>query len=211
MQGHRVKTASLALWLAFTALSYPECARGLQETRKADAEGQSRPTLLLDPSGPLEAVVDGRRIRIADEALGAWNLGNRIVAYSARDGAGGFENEGEALYLYDLTTSRRRKIMSEVFMIDNVEEVKTSAGRTALIVAMRDGGLGASHVAVVDPGRGEVFLRRLAEITARKGDIITIGIYRPEDVDKPYARRYQTERYDLKTLLKRRVISNRRR
>jgi hypothetical protein len=76
--------------------------------------------------------------------------------------------------------------------------------------------LGANYVAVVDPGRGEVFFRRWARIVSQKGDTIVLGLYKEDDWDKlnddqgAKVRPYKRETYDLKSLLKRRVIVNKR-
>jgi hypothetical protein len=104
--------------------------------------------------------------------------------------------------------------MSEYFMVETVEEVMTSKKKRVLLVTLADGGLGASYVAVVDPTRGEVFFRRWSRILSRKGDTIVLGRYREDDWDKLMSeqaakvRPYKTERYNLNSLLLRRVIVN---
>ena len=110
--------------------------------------------------GPLLVTIDGVEKRITEQSQQAWILdGGRYVVYTGSDGAGGFENEGQSLRLYDVCTGDRKRILSEYFMIDTVEEVMTTKSKRALLVHMVDGGLGASYVAVVDPLRGEVFFR----------------------------------------------------
>lgn len=167
--------------------------------------------------GPLYATISGRERKIADEAINAWIIeGGRRVVYSGRDGSGGFENEGESLRIYDPRTGQRRKIMSEYFAVTDVKAVTTSENRTALLVEMGDGGLGASYFAVVDPERGEVFFRRWAKILSRQGDVIVIGHYTEQEWERYNEDRharltpYKTERQNLNTLLRRRVIVNRR-
>lgn len=167
--------------------------------------------------GPLFATINGAEKKIATEAQQAWIFnGGRYVVYSASDGAGGFENEGQSLHLYDVRTRNHRRIMSEYFAVDKVEEVVTSTRRRALLVSMADGGLGASYFAVVDPLRGEVFFRRWARLLARKGDTIVLGFYREDDWEKldgdqgGKVRPYKSERHNLKALLQRRVIVNKR-
>ena len=185
----------MKMWLNVAAVSLMAAAQ--PETR-----------LELNAPGPLTAILGTHRVPVAKQALGAWVLDDGMtVAYAARDGAGGFENQGQALYLYDLRTNRRRKILSETFLIDGVQEAKTSAGKKALLVDMHDGGLGADHVAVADPLRGEVLRVERARIIRVEGDSIEVGLYRPEDVDRKDAQPYKTERYDLKELLKRPVIT----
>ena len=166
--------------------------------------------------GPLFVTISGAEQKIAEQAQQAWILsGGRHVVYSSSDGAGGYENEGQSLHVYDVTTRRHKRIMSEYYMVQTVEEVMTSKKKRALVVTMEDGGLGASYVAVVDPTRGEVFFRRWARVLSRKGDTIVLGRYREGDWDKlmtdgAKVRPYRTERYNLNSLLLRRVMVNKR-
>ena len=77
---------------------------------------------------------------------------------------------------------------------------------------MMDGGLGASHLAVVDPNRGEVFSADGARILDHGGGTVVLGSYRDEDWDKLRAkvkvRPLKTERYDIDELLLRPLIVN---
>jgi hypothetical protein len=189
---------------ARTKTSTPSLITG---ARVAAAEGRY--------SGPLYVTVGGREKKIAEEAVEAWIIqGGRKVVYSGRDGAGGFENEGQSLRVYDARTGERRKIMSEYYAITKVSEATTSKNKTVLLVEMADGGLGASYVAVVDPARGEVFFRRWAKIISRQGDVVVIGHYREDDWDKfnenenAKVTPYKTERQNLNTVLRGRVIYN---
>jgi hypothetical protein len=169
-----------------------------------------------DIFGPLFVTIGSGEQKITDRAQQAWILsGGRYVVYSSSDGAGGYENEGQSLHVYDIVTRRHKRIMSEYFMVETVEEVMTSKKKRALLVTLEDGGLGASYVAVVDPTRGEVFFRRWARILSRKGDTIVLGRYREGDWDKlmtegAKVRPYRTERHNLSSLLLRRVIVNKR-
>lgn len=162
-------------------------------------------------AGPLYISVHGRELRISDRALNAWIVtGGRQVAFSAPDGAGGYENEGQALHLYDLKNGKQRKILSEYFAIQRMTEVKTRNGKTVLLVEMVDGGLGASHFAVVDPKRGEVFVAAKARLQSREGDVVVLGFFRDEDWESLAAGKsvkpYRAQRYDLKSLLLRAPI-----
>ena len=178
--------------------------------------------------GKLYITVANRERKIYDEAFAAWLVnGGQDVVFSSHDGAGGFENEGQSLRIYNVAFSSIRKILSEIVGINAVQEVKTSTGATALLVAMSDGGLGGSYFAVVDPKRGEVFFRRWAEVTAIKGDNVTLAMYRADDFEaineergwrpgppnhviaKTKVKPYKTETLDLKRLLRNRVIYNR--
>ena len=167
--------------------------------------------------GQLFVTMGGKETKISDDAQQAWIInGGQHVVYSSSKGAGGYENEGQSLHLYDVATGKHRRIMSEYYMVDDVKEVVTSNKKRALLVTMSDGGLGASYVTVVDPWRGEVFFRQWARVLSQSGDTIVLGRYREADWDKlnsgeeAKVRPYKRERYDLKLLLKRRVIFNKR-
>lgn len=167
-------------------------------------------------TGAVYVTIDGKETKIADAGFDSWVIQRgRQLVYSGSDGSGGYENEGMSLYVYDARTGRQRKIMSEYFMVERVTEVAARSGRTALLVEMEDGGLGASYFAVVDPARGEVFFRRWARLLSRQGDRVVLGFYKEEDWEKlmePNARvrPHRTERHNLSTILKRRVIVNKR-
>ena len=158
-------------------------------------------------AGPLFVLFDGKDIKVADEALKAWIIdGGRQLVFSGKDGAGGYEGEGQSLRLYNPRTGKLRKILSEYFAIDEVQEATTSIGKNALIILMHDGGLGASHLAVVDPGRGEVFAISKAKLLRKAGDMILVGFFRDEDWEAMIKGKsiepYRTGRYNLNQLLK---------
>jgi hypothetical protein len=168
-------------------------------------------------SGPLYVTVGGKETKIAADAIAAWIIDNgRKVVYSGRDGVGGYENEGQSLRVYDARTGRHRKIMAEYFEVDDVTEVAVGENKTALLVTMSDSGLGASYLAVVDPTRGEVFFRPWVKVDSREGDVIVIGHYTEDDWGKlsedenAKVTPYKTERQNLGTILRGRVITNKR-
>jgi len=167
---------------------------------------------MRDIYGPLFVTIGGTEKKITDRAQQAWIINRgRHVVYSSSEGAGGYENEGQSLHLYDVATGNQKRIMSHYFMVQTVKEVVTSKNKRALLVTMEDGGLGASYVAVVDPWRGEVFFRRWARLVADKGDTIVLGFYKEEDwgeLESSKVRPYKTDRYNLNSLLLRRVIVN---
>jgi len=161
--------------------------------------------------GPLYATIAGKEVKIAPAVANAWMLGGgRTVAYSTAQGAGGFENEGQALYLYNATNGKNAKILAEPFEITRVQEAKSASGKTALLVSMEDGGLGASHIALVDPSRGEVFREDGAVFAAVATGAIAVAWYSDDDWEKLQANAavtpYKTRRYDLDELLSRNVI-----
>lgn len=167
--------------------------------------------------GPVYVTIAGRESKIADRAMEAWVIrGGRQAVYSGADGAGGFEDEGQSLHLYDARTGKTKKIMSEYVAVNTVTEVTTSRGKTALLVDLVDGGLGGHYLAVVNPERGEVFFRKWAKLLSRRGDRIVIGHYREDDWEKFQAnenarvRPYKTERQNLNIVLQGRVIHNKR-
>ncbi|MDX6694464.1 MAG: hypothetical protein QOF02_2067 [Blastocatellia bacterium] len=216
---HSHGTAAIVLALSLLFLCQ---TRDAQAQRKPAREASPVITAArVDTSGgsfhgPLYVTIGGAERKIADEAIAAWIIqGGRQVVYSGRDGAGGFENEGQSLRSYDARTGKRRKLMAEYVGITKVEEATTSGNGTALLLEMADGGLGASYVAVVDPRRGELFFRRWAKIISRQGDIIVIGYYREADWDKlnedanARLKPYKRERHNLNTILSSgRVIFN---
>jgi len=168
---------------------------------------------MRDIYGPLFVTIAGTEKKVTDQAQQAWIINHgRHVVYSSNEGAGGFENEGQSLHLYDVHTGNHKRIMSEYFMVETVKEVITSNQKRALVVTMEDGGLGASYLAVVDPWRGEVFFRRWVRILAHKGDTIVLGFYREGDWEELDAGRkvrpFKRERHNLKSLLLRPVIVN---
>ena len=168
---------------------------------------------MRDIYGALFVTIAGTEKKVTDQAQQAWIInGGRHVVYSSSEGAGGFENEGQSLHLFDVDKGNHKRIMSEYFMVNTVTEVITSNKKRALLVTMEDGGLGASYVAVVDPWRGEVFFRRWARILANKGDTIVLGFYRERDWEELEAGRkvrpYKRERHNLSSLLLRPVIVN---
>src|ERR1044072_1318550 len=168
---------------------------------------------MRDIYGALFVTIDGTEKKVTDQAQQAWIInGGRHVVYSSEEGAGGYENEGQSLHLYDVDTGNHKRIMSEYFMVETVKEVITSTRKRALLVTMEDGGLGASYLAVVDPWRGEVFFRRWVRIIANKGDTIVLGYYRESDwgdfEEGKKVRPYKTERHNLNSLLRQRVIVN---
>lgn len=168
---------------------------------------------MRDIYGALFVTIAGTEKKITDQAQQAWIInGGRHVVYSSSEGAGGYENEGQSLHLYDVDTGNHKRIMSEYFMVETVKEVITSNKKRALLVTMEDGGLGASYLAVVDPWRGEVFFRRWVRILANRSDTIVLGFYRERDwgeLDEGRkVRPYKRERHNLKSLLLRPVIVN---
>ena len=177
----------------------------------------------------LYITVNGRERNISNQALQAWIIDDgKSVAYSWTDGAGGFENEGQSLRLYDVGTGTRRKILSEYMAIVALTPIRLTTGELALLIKMGDGGLGGSYFAVVNPKRGEVFYRRWAEVTEVTGDQITLAFYDPENWDEINEARswkqedpntvisttkvkpIKVERHDLKRVLRMPVLVNKR-
>src|SRR5262245_60548306 len=85
--------------------------------------------------GPLYASIGGEEVQIARAAFAAWLVdGGREVAYSGADGAGGYENEGQSLRIYDIRTKASRKVLAARYVIHAITEVRTRSGKRALIV-----------------------------------------------------------------------------
>lgn len=155
--------------------------------------------------GSVVVTVNGTDCAIARNAIDAWIIENgRAVVYSGTDGAGGFENEGQSLWRYDIATGRQRKLMTELFAIYKVVEARTQCGETVLLVSMRDGGLGAPHAAVVHPTRGQVWRQQAARFVGVRNGRIAVGIWTIRDFEReeePKPRRMQY--FDLDRLLAR--------
>jgi hypothetical protein len=174
--------------------------------------------------GGLYITTNGKEKKIADNAVKAWIInGGKDVVYVKNDGAGGFENEGQSLRIYQVQYDQTRKILSEYYVIATVAEKRLSDGQLALLVRMVDDGLGGSYFAVVDPDRGEVFFSRWAELMEISGDWLTLGYYKADDfetinkerehetklIPKPTSiEPYKKETHDLKTILQNEVIYN---
>jgi hypothetical protein len=170
-------------------------------------------TRLLAEGGPLYAKIEGTEVRVAAAAFRAWIVANgAAIVYSTANGSGGFEGEGQSLYRYDVATGRKSKIISESFEITAVEAAQSTDGKVALLVSLEDGGLGASHIAVVDLQRGEVFRQDGAKFAGSSGGSFTVAWYRDQDWDdlreNVQVSPYKTQVYDLDQILKRPVIVN---
>lgn len=164
-------------------------------------------------AGPLYVRVGNEEKRIADAAVRAWPIEDgRYVVYSGMDGAGGYENEGQSLRFYETATGSTMKVLSEYYTVDRVTGVRTTANKLALIVEMRDNGLGASHLAVVDPLRGETFFKAKVKLIERISDRIRLGHFKDKDWAQSNSGAnivpYKTEYFDLNKLLKKSVINN---
>lgn len=149
----------------------------------ATVAGINRPAGDKWSAGPVFATIAGKKQKLADEGLNAWVLGGgRFVAWSGRDGAGGFENEGQSLHVFDTQTGKSSKVMAEHFMVDKVNSVQGKDGKWAFIVAGSDGGLGGDHLAVVSPEKGQVYaapgLARALDMTGGK---LKVGFYSEEN------------------------------
>jgi len=120
-------------------------------------------------------LLSGDTVVVSDSAVRAWTLGDgAMVAVSGLDGAGGYENEGQSLTVIDLATGSRRRVVADYYQIVKVE-LAEAGGKTALLVHMRDGGLGSLHVAVADPQRGAVFRSRNALGRIVNGLVLVAG------------------------------------
>jgi hypothetical protein len=119
---------------------------------------------------------------VAQNSARAWLIeGGRAAVYTGTDGAGGFENEGQSLWRYDVASGKKRKLVSETYVISKVIETCSKSGRTTLLLTMNDGGLGATHVAVVDPQRGEVWRRPTAIISGIRNGRVAVADYSADD------------------------------
>ena len=157
--------------------------------------------------GRLFVVVGKTECKVSDDALKAWILrGGKQVIFSTPGGVGGFENEGQSLHLYDLVSDTQRVVLSEYFSIGAVLDLLTQTGQRAVIVEMHDGGLGASHIAIVDRHRGEVFVEQKAKVMSRTGHIVVLGYFHDEEWEALAhginLRSYRTKSYSLSGIMK---------
>ena len=129
------------------------------EAGVATAVRVARDTTQFGDGPVLVTRADGRVDTVQVAARRAWLLDEgRQVAWSSGQGAGGFENEGEALHVAPADSlGDVPPIAREVFPILAVTEVDAPDGTPWLVLAMQDGGAGFPHVAIVAPGRGTVY------------------------------------------------------
>lgn len=134
-------------------------------------------TAKVGPKGALVVTFNGaEKTVVPRDAVKAWILKDgRTVVYSFRERKRGYEGEGEGLFRYDPANERRTQILAEDYMVDKVYELTTTGGKTLLCVTMSDGGLGADHVAIVNPERGAVFARRMSRFVKVEPEQIVIA------------------------------------
>ena len=111
--------------------------------------------------GRVIGTVNGKDDVFSDAGFKAWVVDEgRTVLYSA-PGEGGYEGEGQTLMKVALTCDCKPKpVVSEPLRIDNVREVMDKGDRPLWVMELSDGGAGIGHVAVVDPMRNLVILRK---------------------------------------------------
>jgi hypothetical protein len=116
-----------------------------------------RDTSVFGTGPAVVTLTTGDTVVVADSAVRAWSFtGSPLVAVSGLDGAGGYEGEGQSLTVINVSTGARRRVVADYFQIVRVERM-TDGPHEALVVHMRDGGVGSLHVTVADPARGPVF------------------------------------------------------
>ena len=102
-----------------------------------------------------------------------------------------------------------RKLLAEDYTITKAVAVTSNSGKTAILVSMTDGGLGAPHVAVVHPTRGQVWRQVGASILDFRKGKIAVGVYNQmhfEASGSEKSRPVRTLYLDLDHLLARPVI-----
>ncbi len=165
-------------FLLFVAISSLQAAHAASITSKRivpEGSGLSRGTLFI--------TIDGRERAVAKYVWDAWLIADRrALLYAGSDGAGGYENEGRSLWRYDTSSGQRRKLMAEEFMIDDVREARSRSGQTAFVVTMSDGGLGAPHIAVVHPQRGQVWRKTIARVAGIRNGRLAVAVLRQQDI-----------------------------
>lgn len=158
-------------------------ALNIQAHAGAITQARIHPQAASPGGSNLYATINGQEQKLTHNAnLFKITENGRAIVWSAPDGAGGYENEGQSLWRYDSKTKSKRKIMAEYYMVDVLREVHSRGGRTLFLVSMSDGGLGAPHLAVVDPHRGEVWRLQMARLTGIRNARIAVAVYRAEDI-----------------------------
>jgi hypothetical protein len=163
-------------------------------------------------SGPLIISSHALTCVVAPKAYKFWILNQgQQIAYSTSTGSSGFEGEGQALQIYELRDKKDREVLSQPLVIESVKEVFAPGHRRGLLVEMRDGGLGASSIALVDPGRGTVFTARKAKTLSQAKNRLTLGFYEDQDWESmargiPVSPR-RVQHYDVGALLRRRTLT----
>ncbi len=163
------------------------------------------------PFGTLVVTVAGQERRLADNAAsGAWMIeGGKTVVYAIKGGAGGYENEGQALYRYDITTQSSARLAALQHPIKAVAEVQSKSGRSALLVEMSDTAIGAPHAAIVDPTRGLVWRSDYARFgRAGAGQVAVERLPRGELADGDWSKvaPFKIESLDLDRVLRGQVV-----
>jgi hypothetical protein len=115
------------------------------------------------------------------QARRAWVTDNGLeIAWVGGDGAGGYEDEGEALHLSPADApGEDRLVLRETFMIEDVHEMTWGGDDRLLLVRMRDGGAGNPHIVVVHPLRGPLY-RAVNAVVAQEGDNLLVARRRGE-------------------------------
>ncbi len=122
--------------------------------------------------------VQGRELQLTDGAISAFLLaGGRYVAWSGPDGVRGPYGVGQSLYVYDTRTRAVARVMAELAAVEQVEAISLSNGEEAFVVALRDVGAVAPHLAIVHPQRGQVFRGLLTEAYDRRGDLLRLRTF----------------------------------
>jgi hypothetical protein len=152
------------------------------EASVATAVRVARDTTQFGDGPVLVTRANGRVDTLRVAARRAWRLDDgRQIAWSTGEGAGGYENEGEALHVVPADSlGDVAPIAREVFPILDVQEVDAPDGTPWLVLAMQDGGAGFPHVAIVAPGRGTVYRAMRGRFTASDSTGLVIAVLQAE-------------------------------
>lgn len=132
-------------------------------------------TTQVGKEGDLKVTANGvTRTVVPKNAARAWVLkGEQVVVYSYREKVRGYEGEGEGLFRYDIATGKQAQILAAHYMVDKVYELTTAGGKSLLCVTMSDSGLGANHIAIVNPDQGTVFANPMSRfVKVEPGKIV---------------------------------------
>lgn len=173
-------------------------------------------TAKVGPEGRLVVTVKGEaRTVVPKNAAKAWVLkGETAVVYSFREMKRGYEGEGEALIRYDIASKKSEPLLSAHDMVDKIYELTTAGGKKLLCVTLSDSGLGANHVAIVNPDRGTVFANPMSRFVKVEPNRIVVAEWGDSDLwhgsgDNPRGKPTRYFTFDPDRVLRQRAVRDR--
>jgi hypothetical protein len=184
------------------------------QEKTPETTSQKVTVTVAKPTGQLTLTVDGKAKTIAaKDVANYWMTKAGAILYSVRERKRGYEGEGEALFLYDRTTETKTRLLTDDYMIEKVYELTTTGGKSLLCVTMSDGGLGANHVAIVNPERGTVFAQPMSRFARVEPNRIIVAEWADSDrwhgADEPRGKPTAYLTFSPDRVLKQRAVRDR--